>query len=266
MNEVEKITFSIGPNKETAEWVNNQHNRMERGTRLLVDIASAIGEVLSKVRGNAPTGAFPEWLEKQIACPKRTADRYISLFNYKNEISGTGSLSEAYKLIETIEAQKKQTETQKAYQRVAEYRKTGKKPEGWRQHTDDKLAKEEEERDARIEAIKQEALNRKNEQQEKERERIEETQKREAERARLEVETDSLLKYLDQESVALKKRAEFKEKIRLSADGMKDPFQDAILDYLDTLQDDSRRIETCYNIIKICKRIAVELQTRKERV
>jgi hypothetical protein len=41
---------------------------------------------------------------------------------------------------------------------------------------------------------------------------------------------------------------------------MNDPFQDALMDYLEGLENDSRRIESCYNIIKICKRIAVVLQ------
>ena len=43
--------------------------------------------------------------------------------------------------------------------------------------------------------------------------------------------------------------------------GKDDPFIDAILDYLDELEDDNRRIEACYNIIKLVKGgIAVDLQ------
>jgi hypothetical protein len=34
------------------------------------------------------------------------------------------------------------------------------------------------------------------------------------------------------------------------------------LDYLETLENDSRRIEACHNIIKICKHIAAELQSK----
>jgi hypothetical protein len=175
------------------------------------------------------------------------------------------SLAEAYKQIETLEAQKKQSETQKANQRVTEYRKTGVKPDGWRRGTDDKLAKEEEERDARIDAVKKETLERKTA---KEQEQAAWDIRR-AETRRIveeaQAETKIINELLSNEIEAGRKRAEFKEKIRLSADGMKDPFQDAILDYLDTLQNDSRRIEACYNIIKICKRIAVELQAKKEK-
>ena len=56
-------------------------------------------------------------------------------------------------------------------------------------------------------------------------------------------------------------RSNFKESIRISHEGKDDPFVDAIMDYLDTLDDDNRRIEACYNIIKVCKGIANKLQS-----
>jgi hypothetical protein len=263
MNELENIAFKIGMNPETAAWVNFQHERIGRGTRLLVDIALSIGEALSIAAGNFPAGNFPEWLEREISCPKTTAYRCMSLFNYKEQIAAAGSLAEAYKQIESLEARKKQSETQKAYQRVAEYRKTGVKPDGWRQHTDDKLAQEEAERDERIGAVKQAAEDRnaakKQEQAAWDERRAE--AKRIVEEA--EAETELLTGLLTKTAEEGRKRAEFKEQIRLSAEGMKDPFQDAIIDYLDSLEDDNRRIEACYNIIKICKGIAVALQAER---
>lgn len=62
-----------------------------------------------------------------------------------------------------------------------------------------------------------------------------------------------------------KERDDWKEKIRLSDGGKEDAFMDAIIEYLETLENDSRRIEACSNIIKICRNISVELQSaRKE--
>ena len=193
-------------------------------------------------------------MKTNVSFSHQTVYRYISLFNYKEQITGASNLTEAYKLIETLEAQKKKSETLNAYARVAEYCKTGVKPEGWRRGTDDKLAQEEEARDKRIDRVKQEALNRKQEEQSK-------AEEREAEQARIHMETDSILKFFDQEAETVKKRTEFKESIRLSAEGMQDPFQDAFLDYLEGLENDSRRIEACHNIIKVCKRLAAELQS-----
>lgn len=56
------------------------------------------------------------------------------------------------------------------------------------------------------------------------------------------------------------KRSDFKDKIRLSDDGKKDPFVDAIMDYLNDLGNDTRRIEACNNIIKVCRNVSVKLQ------
>jgi hypothetical protein len=60
-----------------------------------------------------------------------------------------------------------------------------------------------------------------------------------------------------------KKQADFMERIHVSSQGVDDPFMSAIVDYLGTLDDDQRRIEACYNIIKVCKGIANDLQVVK---
>jgi type VI protein secretion system component VasK len=252
MNEVERYKGEIGPNEATADWLNNQYQRIERGTRLLLDTALGMGEVLAGL-AKVQVRTFADWLQSNTNIPRSTAYQYISLYNYRNQIAAAGNLQEAYRQIETLEAQKKQTEAQKARQRVEEYKKTGAKPEGWRRGTDDKMAKEDQEREKRINDHFEEVKRRVAERQQ-------EQQRAEAEREQTERDIELLSRHFAKEAEAVKKRAEFKEKIRLSADGMKDPFQDAVLDYLEGLENDSRRIEACYNIIKICKRIAVELQ------
>ena len=85
----------------------------------------------------------------------------------------------------------------------------------------------------------------------------EERKGREDERKARVEEIDELVKGITEN---ITKRQVFKERIRISHDGKDDPFIDAILDYLDELEDDNRRIEACYNIIKTCKGIAVDLQ------
>jgi len=244
--------IAVGANLQTAKYVNKQHQNINTGMKNLVHEAVLIGKVLAEVQVKAEHGAFLEWIEENITFDQRTGYKYISLFNYQKQISGASSINEAYKMIETLEAQKKQKETASAHQRVQEYKKTGNKPEGWRRGTDDKLFKEEEARDARIEAVKKESLN-------NEIKRAEQKQHKEKEKEY----TDNIISFLDQSAKAQQKRSEFKEKIRLSSEGVTDPFNDAIIDYLNSLSDDNRRIEACYNIIKICKRIAVELQGKK---
>jgi hypothetical protein len=131
--------------------INQRHTALVTNTRRLISEAVEIGNIIARGRENFEHGKFEGWLEQNVKCSRRNAFNYLSLYDHQNQIIGANNLTVAYKLIETLEARKKQTEAQKASQRVAEYRKTGKKPEGWRQHTDDKLAQEEAERDKRIE-------------------------------------------------------------------------------------------------------------------
>ena len=244
--------FKFGTNEDTAKWVNKQHYE---NTKSFVVKGIEIGKVLYSVQ-ISDDPKFAEWVRNNLKMHISTAYDYIKLFKYQKEVSGAGTVTEAYKMIETLEAQKKKSETARAYQRVADFRKTGIKPEGWRRGTDDKIAKEEAERDARIENVKKETISKREKFEEKKQTDEEERKKRKAE-------TDELIDYLDKSSKELQKRIDFKEKIRISAQGTNEPFMDALIDFLESLNDDNRRIEACYNIIKICKRIAVELQGSK---
>ena len=252
--------FHIGRNAITAEWLNLQEARMERGPKLLLEIALNLGEVLSAVQAESTLQELYDWLEKNVTIKKSTAYKYILLFVHKDHTANAKNLDEAYKIVETLEAQKKLSEGEKARQRIVEYQKTGVKPKGWRQHTDDKLAKEGAERDARIKAAKQEAQEEKPQAQREPTVRMDELE-REIEQGK--AKNEQLRSLIGESMKAENKRLEFKERIRLSADGAKDPFIDALIDYLEGMGDDNRRIEACYNLIKVCKGIAVELQGSK---
>jgi hypothetical protein len=133
--------------------------------------------------------------------------------------------------------------------RVSQAIKTGSFPSGWNpecQRLYEDRIKEERLRDERIRKMQEEMQKGAEERKCREDER----------RARVE-EIDELVKGIKEN---ITKRQVFKERIRISHDGKDDPFIDAILDYLDELEDDNRRIEACYNIIKTCKGIAVDLQ------
>ena len=221
--------------------------------------AIRIGEIMIEVRKQLHDEFF-DWCNKEFNFSKTTIYRYIGAFNYQKQIEKTNNLTEAYKMIETLDAQKKQSENQKAQQRVKDYNKTGIKPEGWRRGTDDKLAKEEADRDARIEAVKRDALERENKAKETrekaERERAEQTRQKE----RLSKDTEKILNIIDESSKKYIERANFKEKIRLSQGGKNDPVLDMLIDHIESLEGNSRKIEFCYNTIKVLKRIANELQ------
>jgi hypothetical protein len=242
---------------DAAVELNRLHGEIETKLRTTVQDAIRAGEILTQVKDRLDHGEFLPWIERNCEFSRQTADNYRRLYDHRGKLPTVSNLQEAYQQIETIERQQKQTEEQRAQERIREYRETGVKPEGWRRGTDDKLAEEERRRDERIEKEKQ--------RMEAERlKREAEKNEREARWERIEQETDFTSQLLndaaDHSLTTLKKRQDFKDRIRVSSEGRDDVFIDALMDYLEELPDDNRRIEACYNIIKVAKGVAVELQ------
>jgi hypothetical protein len=234
-----------------ATQINTLHRIIEDSLRQSVQDAIRVGRLLSEMKDNLKHGDFLPWVKLNCRFSERTAYNYIALHQHQNKIATVANLQEAYRQIETIEAQEKQTEAQQARQRVDTFNKTGQKPEGWRRGTDDKLAEEEKAQAEKVKQIKREI-----EQETATREKPEpyswdgHTGKP----------SQALRHDIEQMTKQIAARQDFKERIRVSHEGKDDPFVDAIMDYLDGLPDDSRRIEACYNVIKVCKGIANQLQ------
>ena len=222
--------------------LNELHKTIEGKLRSTVQDAIMAGEILTNVKEKVAHGEFIPWIEKNLIFTRMTVNRYMGLYEYKGKCNTVLHLPEAYKLVAKLESAKKQTENQRAFKRVQEYKKTGVKPEGWRKNTDDKLYQKEIDRDERIESVKRKMSSRQEESEQRKNED--------------DFFSDSINKLVEHTN----KRLSFKEKIRLSADGENDSFIDALMDYLEEMESDSRRIEFCYNIIKVAKNIARELQ------
>lgn len=241
-------------NIETApEELNRLHGQIEGKLRSTVEDAIRAGEILTQVKERVGHGEFLQWVRKNAEFEERTAQRYMQLFVYRDKCVSVSDLQSAYKQVESLEAQAKRTESQRAADRVRHYLKTGEKLEGWRRGTDDKIVEEERARAERIEAAKakmQEAADRR-----------EQEEKRRAEsRASWSATEDMLRKAAEIHVEHSAKRRQFKERIKLSQSGESDAFIDALMDYLDEMENDSRRIEACQNIIKVCRNIAASLQ------
>lgn len=238
--------------------LNRLHTEIERKLKSTVQDAIRAGEILTNLKERMPHGDFLPWVKTNCSFSTSTADKYRKLYVYQNKIPSSGNLQDAYRQIETIEQQAKQSEGQKARERIRQYLSTGEKPEGWRRGTDDKLVQEEEERKQRIEAARQKS-------EEAEQKRQEQRERVQSDVNRLNAEAEWFESAVGQISEQHEKRASFKERIRVSDTGRDDAFVDALMDYLEELPDDNRRIESCYNIIKVAKGIAVELQKSKEQ-
>ena len=222
--------------------INILHNIIKHKLRSSVIEALKIGKLLIKQKENIKHGEFEKWIEHSLTFSTRSAERYMKLYRYRGKTDSLTDLQSAYKMVQSLDAKKRTIETKLAFDRVLEYKKTGKKPENWRQNTDDKLFKEEIERDERINNIK------------------ENYEQRIYEQKHIK---DPIKKAINEFNEDYKIRKEYKDKLKLSGD-IKETYAylDAIMDYLNGLEDDNRRLEACHNIIKTVKSITKDLQRK----
>jgi hypothetical protein len=205
-----------------AEELNRLHDSIAGKLRSTVEDAIHAGEILAEVKTRVGHGNFLPWLKLHCKFSERTARNYMQLFEHKDKTATLADLTAAYALVEQIEARPPRPRIE-ARVGSAEFQARV---------------------DAAFEAKKADYA-----------ERVADKPERD-----WSAETASVQAALNEQIAALETRASFKESIRLSHEGKDDPFVDAIMDYLDTLADDNRRIEACSNIIKVCRGIANQLQ------
>jgi DNA repair exonuclease SbcCD ATPase subunit len=228
--------------------------------RRTVDDAIRIGGLLSEAKKQLPYGEFMPWCKKQ-GIDKSTANNYQKVFEYSLKLLNVSNLSEAYKLIENEEEQKKRKEFQEQSKRIDEYKRTGKKPDGWNDKTDYYRLKKERE-DEEYRKRKQELFDQKEEQRKQRKRKIEEEKKKENdEYEKHKQETQEVLEGLTKLQLAIEEKDRLFKKMNLTGDNSKEPIYDALLEYLLGLNENVR-LEACHNIIKFCKTMANELQRR----
>jgi hypothetical protein len=212
--------------------------------RRTVNEAVRIGELLSEARPHlVKEGAFLAWCEK-IGIKRQSAENYLHLFEYRHKIPNVGNLQEAYKLIETEEARRRQREAADSMDRIKAYKETGRKPEGWSRADDYRMNKTES--DEQFQARTAKIFDEKREQTERKpritREEINE----------LSAGMDMLVKANEEKQRLL-------GRMRLTGNNATEPIYDALLEYL-LSKPETERLEVCHNIIKFCKGLANEYQ------
>jgi hypothetical protein len=244
--------------------------------KMTVQKAARIGQLLTEQKDFLGHGNFLPWLNNNFDMTDETARKYMKLFEYRDKTQLSWNLQAAYNQIETIEKQEKAAKARERMSQderdrsmIVEFGKTGIKPIGWTARLDKRIKDSEEgyaRQQERIEKLKQEQ-NQKSENEKKRREAFTDPlpdDEKAGHYYRLGKLTEEMLNNAStSRATHFNKRQEWKEKIRLSSGGKEDAFMDAIIEYLETLPDDNRRIEACNNIIKICRNISVELQRNK---
>ena len=242
--------MKLRTDRDKTEEIKKELAELTQSLKMTVHKAIYVGQLLTEQRKYLGHGNFVPWIEANFQMGQASAYRFIKLFDHSDKITNLGNLQDAYKQIETLEKQEKMTTDERNRSLIAEYRKTGVKPEGWDRSLDYVIQRDKEagvKQKERIEKTFQDREDRAKDYQTEY--KLNDTTYSDALRSA----SDSLIKKLDQQ-------AEWKEKIRLSDGGKDDAFMDAIIEYFETLPDDNRRIEACNNIIKICRNISVELQ------
>lgn len=228
---------------------------LNQSLKMTVRKAIRIGQLLTEQKEFVGHGRFGSWLAEKFVMDlsERTARRYMALYEYRDKTAILSDLHAAYQQIETLEAQEKQSKEERERRMIAEYRRTGTKSAEWDRALDYRLKKDEAAAAKQRERVEREFRDRE--------ERVKQYKRAEGEKPAL---FSDALKVATETIIAQhEERQSWKEKIRLSDGGKEDAFMDAIIDYLETLPDDNRRIEACSNIIKICRNISVELQKGK---
>ena len=228
-------------NKATEEII-ELHSGIYQSLKRTVSDAIRIGQIISEEKDRLEHGQFLPWVST-LPFAERTARNYMRLYDYRDKTASVANLQEAYKQIESLEAGEKRREDERKQELIRERIKTGEKPEGWDRSLDYEYNKR----------VKMGGYAKKIDSENT-------TKTEKTDYGKFKDDMGTIFDAVRDISDETLKRRDFKERIRISDTGKEDAFVDAIMDYLSELADDNRRIEACYNIIKICKGISNELQ------
>ena len=195
------------------------------------------------------------WMQylNDVGLAKSTVHRWLERYVPEERKLLTPEELEERKQIET---RAKQDADKARVGKVLQFERTGKTPEDWDESAEKlaaKRAKDSRERKKRIDAeiAKSKETHKRQEAENAKQEEVDRDFEIEAEWI-----ADAAAEMVEQHE----RRQSFKERIRLSDGGRDDVFVDALMDYLEELDDDNRRIEACTNIIKVARNIAADLQ------
>jgi len=160
----------------------------------------------------------------------------MKLFFHQSKIVSLTNLTEAYRLIRRIEAEKRIAEEEKARERVEHYSATGEKGEGWRRGTDHNLSKR---------------MRREQEQEDDQDEDQEENDQRLYQRSWFQ----ELQDRFNTQIFIAERRKRLKAETGISQRGMADPFMNELIEYLLNIKDPNQRLEAASDIVKLSRTI-----------
>ena len=95
--------------KDRTQEIKKELAELNTTLKMTVQKAIRVGQLLSEQKEFVGHGNFVKWIENNLDINERTVQRYMKLFEYQNKCDKLSDLQDAYKQIETIEAQAKMT-------------------------------------------------------------------------------------------------------------------------------------------------------------
>jgi hypothetical protein len=225
--------------------------------KMSVQKAIMIGCLLLEQKEFVGHGNFIKWSETNLDISYDNVDRLIKRYIYQDKIRNLRNLQEADETIKQLEYQEKKLKEQEDNKIIFEYKRTGIKPEGWERRHEYIYKKCLD--DAEYENRKQNIFENKNKEQLKK----EDERKKEFEKSIKE--DDDLIDQLRNEISISKEDEKIKETLRLN--NREDNLSQEIIfetldDYIESIDSNSRKIETAQNIIKYLRNKIVIFQRK----
>jgi len=186
---------------------------------------------------NVPNGRMKTWNDylQDVGLAYRTVHRWLEYYEPTEQRLLT---DDEYQQRKQEEKRKQMEHDESVRSRVKERFETGEMPLSWGEEEEQKY---------------QQRLEQERKTQEW-RERIRtESAKREQSREDVRGTFDEINDMLNRFGQQVEDRAELAEKMRLTGDNATHTFNQTLIDYLESLADDSQKLEACHNIIKIAK-------------
>ena len=111
--------------------INDLHSKIRNDIKNAILKAIKVGELLIGVKNKIDHGEFGAWILAECEFSESTAKRYMGLFKFQNVIKGAEDFADAYKAITDERKRLALIDNDRVYKLIAQYERTGKKPEGW---------------------------------------------------------------------------------------------------------------------------------------
>jgi len=95
------------PKLSRSEQIMDLHNGIQGKLRSAVSDAIEIGRLLSEQKDELEHGQWLPWVKEHIPFSERAVRRYIAVYEYRLKTASVADLSEAYRMIEDLEAQER---------------------------------------------------------------------------------------------------------------------------------------------------------------